>query len=74
MVERQHDNEVLQRTSKRDGTLGTTALRHFECGAITPWYLTSGYLGGATRAARRARNSIGVMTRWVRLRLAYLTQ
>jgi len=41
---------------------GTTALRHLACTARTPWYLTSGYLGGGTSAESLAKSSIGVIT------------
>src|SRR5271166_6904491 len=43
----------------------TTAARHVECGARTPASLVSGYLGGGTSAAIRARKCTGSSTRCV---------
>jgi len=51
--------------SSFDADGGTTATRHREFGANTPWYRTSGNLGGGTKALKRAMNSIGSMIRWV---------
>ena len=54
---------------------GTISGRHFDAGASTPLYRTSGILGGGTSAARRAMNCSGVMTRCVRpLRFGYFTR
>jgi hypothetical protein len=47
------------------GGFGVTKARHEERAAKTPWKRTSGKNGGGTRIAKRAMNSIGVITRCV---------
>jgi hypothetical protein len=48
------------------GGSGVTGGRHDEREANTPWYRMAGMRGGGISTHKRAMNSMGVITRWVR--------
>ena len=65
---------VAARASSSGLGPGTTAGRHGEFGANTPWYLTSGRRGGGISATSLAMKSMGSMMRWVSPRPLWLLQ